>query len=179
MIVFLAGVHGVGKDFVGTPVAARLGFTRASASDLIRQERGKVTWDHTKKVDDLDANQLALIEAVSRLRVTAPDILLDGHFALRDPQDTIQRVPSIVFERLKLAGIVILADEPHTILARLAARDNYLATVDEIAELARAEMAHAYVVANALHVPIDVIEAPTELLLEQCITRFRATGMSK
>lgn len=173
MLVFLAGVHGVGKDFVGTPVATRLGFARASASELIKQERGKITWDHTKKVDDLDANQLALISAVSRLKQTSNALLLDGHFALRDPQGKIQRLPVAIFERLGLAGVVVLTDDPNIVLKRLIVRDNHFTTTAEISELADAEVTQAHTVAATLRIPVEVIHAPSEDSLTECLNRIQ------
>ena len=44
MVIFLAGVHGVGKTFLGKPVAESLGFKHATASDLIREELGGQSW---------------------------------------------------------------------------------------------------------------------------------------
>jgi adenylate kinase len=81
-VIFLAGVHGVGKGFLGTPVASALGISHLTASQLIREEKGQATWGHDKKTSDLDDNQLALIRAVAQRRLTHPSILLDGHFGV-------------------------------------------------------------------------------------------------
>ena len=40
MTIFVAGIHGVGKTFLAQPAAARLGMRYATASQLIREERG-------------------------------------------------------------------------------------------------------------------------------------------
>ena len=63
-VIFLAGVHGVGKGFLGTPVANSIGIVHLTASQLIREEKGQATWGIDKKTSDLDDNQLALIRAV-------------------------------------------------------------------------------------------------------------------
>ena len=42
-VIFLAGVHGVGKGFLGTPVATSMGITHLTASQLIREEKSKAT----------------------------------------------------------------------------------------------------------------------------------------
>ena len=88
-IIFLAGVHGVGKGFLGAPVASSMGIAHLTASQLIRAEKGQVTWGTDKKTSDLDNNQLALIRAVAQRRLTHPAILLDGHFVLRDAQSAV------------------------------------------------------------------------------------------
>lgn len=61
MTIFVAGVHGAGKTFVTEPACQKLGFVHATASQLIREERGHATWDAAKVVSDVDQNQAALI----------------------------------------------------------------------------------------------------------------------
>jgi adenylate kinase len=56
-VIFLAGVHGVGKGFLGAPVANALGISHFTASQLIREEKGQATWGKDKKTFDLDDNQ--------------------------------------------------------------------------------------------------------------------------
>ena len=69
-VIFLAGVHGVGKGFLGAPVASSMGIAHLTASRLICEENGQATWGLDKKTSDLDDNQLALIRAVSQRRLT-------------------------------------------------------------------------------------------------------------
>lgn len=49
MTVLVAGAHGVGKTFLAKPAAERLGFRYATASQLIREERGHATWTETRQ----------------------------------------------------------------------------------------------------------------------------------
>ena len=70
MTTFIAGIHGVGKTYLAKPAAVRLGMTYATASQLIREERGRASWDASKMVDDVASNQAALVAAVSRIKVT-------------------------------------------------------------------------------------------------------------
>ena len=106
-VIFLAGVHGVGKGFLGAPVASSMGVAHLTASQLIREEKGQATWGLDKKTSDLDDNQLALIRAVAQRRLTHPSILLDGHFVLRDAQGVLTPLATSVFKELhfeRLAG---------------------------------------------------------------------------
>ena len=86
MTIFLAGAHGVGKTFLGRPVAKRLGLLHATASELIRQERGRATWNTDRRVTEVDENQEALIAAVQRLSAEGTAVLLDGHFVYEAPR---------------------------------------------------------------------------------------------
>ena len=67
MTVLVAGAHGVGKTFLAKPAAERLGFRYATASQLIRDERGHATWTETRQVTQIDENQIALARAVARI----------------------------------------------------------------------------------------------------------------
>lgn len=49
-VIFVAGVHGVGKGYIGIPVAVALGINHFTASQLIREEKGRATWGIDKKL---------------------------------------------------------------------------------------------------------------------------------
>ena len=70
MTTFIAGIHGAGKTHLAKPAAARLAMTYATASQLIRDERGRASWSMSKVVDELAENQAALVAAVSRVKAT-------------------------------------------------------------------------------------------------------------
>jgi adenylate kinase len=171
-VIFLAGVHGVGKGFLGTPVANSMGITHLTASQLIREDKGQATWGNDKKTSDLDDNQLALIRAVAQRRLTHPSILLDGHFVLRNAQGVLTPLATTVFKELHLTGVILLTEGAKIIASRLAMRDNGTPDVQAISELAEAELAHAQVVCNELELPLAVIHAPTLASLTDAVTRL-------
>jgi adenylate kinase len=169
-VIFLAGVHGVGKGFLGTPVANSMGITHLTASQLIREEKGQATWGNDKKTSDLDDNQLALIRAVAHRRLTHPGILLDGHFVLRNAQGVLTPLATTVFKELHLTGVILLTEGAKIIARRLAMRDKGTPDVQAISELAEAELAHAQVVCNELELPFTQIHAPTLASLTDAVT---------
>jgi adenylate kinase len=171
-VIFLAGVHGVGKGFLGTPVANSMGIAHLTASQLIREEKGQATWGIDKKTSDLDNNQLALIRAVGQRRLTHPNILLDGHFVLRNAQGVLTPLATAVFKELRLTGVILLTEESNIIVRRLAMRDKDMPDIQVVSELAEAESAHARAVCNELGLPLAVIHAPTEAGLTDAIKRL-------
>lgn len=54
--IFLAGVHGVGKSTIAISIAKTLGFGHFGASQLIREEREKISWTSDKKTSNLYSN---------------------------------------------------------------------------------------------------------------------------
>jgi adenylate kinase len=170
--IFLAGVHGVGKGYLGIPVAKALGISHFTASQLIREEKGRSTWGVDKKASDLDDNQVALIRAVAQTRSTHSDILLDGHFVLRNAQGALVSLSPLVFKELQLTGVILLTESSGIIANRLMNRDGANTNVDEIAELAEAEFIHAHNVCIELALPIDVIHTPNEKSVAEAIKRM-------
>lgn len=174
-VIFLAGVHGVGKGFIGAPVAQALGVSHLTASQLIREEKGLATWGADKNTSDLDDNQRALIRGVSQRRLTQKNILLDGHFVLRNAQGILTPLEAEVFRELQLAGVILLTEESNVIASRLAMRDRLETDERAISELAEAESAHAQTVCRKLGLPLTVIHAPNEKGVSEAIQRFLRT----
>lgn len=171
-VIFLAGVHGVGKGFLGAPVAMSLGIDHLTASQLIRQEKGRATWDGDKRVAEVDDNQLALIRAVTRLHESRKRILLDGHFVLRNASGDLTKLPPDVFAQLHLVGAILLTEEAAIISHRIADRDGIQASIKSIAELAVEEKLHAKNVCRQLNIPLTIIHSASEALLMNAVTRF-------
>lgn len=169
MLIFLAGVHGVGKGYLGKPVAESIGIIHETASSLIRQERGITTWNAGKQVSDIDANQAALVAAVLRIRNSGNNILLDGHFVLRDSEGLIERLPESIFQSLQTNAIVLLEGNAEEIASRLSRRDGHIHDVVAIETLARAELEHAIQVANKLKIPLIRLNHPSNVELAQVV----------
>jgi len=161
MIVFVAGIHGVGKTFLGAPAAKQLGIRHVTASQLIREERGLQSWCADKRVSGVDENQAALISAVNRLRSINPKLLLDGHFVLR-VNGEFNEIDTQVFRDLQIGAVLLLEAELDTVIERLQARGGTSWTLSELRTLARREEAHARRVSSALGITYRNLFAPSE-----------------
>jgi len=171
-VIFLAGVHGVGKGYLGSRVATSLGLLHLTASQLIREEKGRATWTKEKLVTEVEYNQLALIHAVNRRIDLVESLLLDGHFVLRNSTGHIVQLSVDVFAKLHLAGVIVLSEDSEVIAKRLADRDGVSVSLESIAELIHAEISHAVAVCNMLRIPLLTIERPTEPLLTQAVRKI-------
>lgn len=168
-VIFLAGVHGVGKGYLGSLVSGSLDIQHLTASQLIREEKGLASWRRDKAVTDADDNQSALIRALERKRESERTLLLDGHFVLRASNGDVIRLEQGVFADLKLAGAILLCDAPEKIAERLLLRDGVYTSPDSIEVLAAEEEAHAREVCGALGISLKVLVAPTEVCLAEAI----------
>lgn len=170
MIIFLAGIHGVGKTHLGRPVAERLRIRFAIASQLIREERGRSTWSSDRFAAEIDDNQLALIKAIQRLSQSRGVVLLDGHFVLKNTRGEIVPLSIEVFRQLELSGAVLMKNAPGVIAERLLKRSGANYDLQEIADLQTAEEGHATVVCSTLGISLCCLSMPTEESLFKSLT---------
>ena len=162
MIIFIGGIHAVGKTHLSTKAAEKIEFRHATASELIKLERSGQSWSREKRVSDVEENQRALIRAVTAVRARKEMLLPDGHFALRGSADTNTRIDVSVFKDMMLDGVVVLSAPSKLILQRLRARGDESWTVDEIDRLASDELEHSKKVAQELEIPWHTLDSPTE-----------------
>lgn len=105
MLIFLGGVHGVGKTSMCEGLFERFGLEVISASTIIRAERAHPSSDSRTAVLNVGGNQGLLIRGVQRLVTGAPGkYLLDGHFALRTLAGNIEEIDADVFHSIGVGG---------------------------------------------------------------------------
>lgn len=170
MTVLVAGPHGVGKTFLAKPAAQRLGFRYATASQLIREERGHATWTETRQVTQIDENQLALVKAVARILDGGEQLLLDGHLVLRSRPDEHERLAESIFRSLRCRRIVVLTAPVEVLLERLTARGDQTWTAAELAAFSEAEIRHGEVVAAALNIDLAILASPSDTDFDAALT---------
>ena len=91
-MIFVSGIHGVGKTYFCNMVKDELGIKNYSASQLIAGRRGK-GFLVDKFVSDIDDNQAILLDAINELRQADEEFILDGHFCLSNEDGVIARIP--------------------------------------------------------------------------------------
>lgn len=178
MIVFVGGIHGVGKTYLGAPAAQQLGVRHATASQLIREERGLQTWGTDKRVAGIDENQAALVSATTRLRAEGQRLLLDGHFVLRDANGSLNEVDVQVFRDLQIGAVLHLATELDVVQGRLRERGDHSWSKSELRMLADHEEAHAHRVSTELCLPLRKLFSPTSESFLTALRDILALGAS-
>lgn len=161
MTIFVAGVHGAGKTFATKPVCQKLGLVHATASQLIKEERGQATWSAAKMVSDVDQNQAALISAARRIRESGATLVMDGHFVLRRAPGAHERLPVDVFRALECSSILLIRSPVSVLLERLRARQDTSWSEAELAEFSMAEDTQGAEVAAALGITLHVLDSPS------------------
>ncbi|QWD79244.1 AAA family ATPase [Polynucleobacter sp. MWH-Spelu-300-X4] len=160
MIIFLGGIHGVGKSFLGAYVAEENYLLYKSASQLIKGEMGKQSWSEKKITGEIEANQEALISAISRLKKNQANLLLDGHFCLMGSDGAIKIIEIDVFKKLGLDAILLLESDSGIIKERLKNRDDVSYTDTFLNEFLLKERHQAILVSEKLNIPLKVLHNP-------------------
>ena len=167
-----APVVGQAFTFATKPACQKLGLVYATASQLIQEERGQVTWDGTKMVSDVDKNQAALISAVRRIRESGSILVIDGHFVLRRAPGTHERLPIDVFRALECSSVLLIRSPVPVLLERLHARQDMSWSEAELADFSKAEDAHSAEVADVLGIPLKTLDTPTAQEVETWLKRL-------
>lgn len=172
MTIFVAGVHGAGKTFATKPACQKLGLVHATASQLIKDERGQTSWDNAKVVSDVDQNQMALISAARRIRESGATLVIDGHFVLRRAPGSHERLAIDVFRALECSSVLLIRCPIPVLLERLHARQDSSWTEAEVTDFSKAEDAHSAEVAQVMGIPLKVLDSPTAQEVESWLERL-------
>jgi len=155
-LIFVGGIHGVGKTTICQKVFVPLGYHCVTASSLISAYGGRA--DTNKRVDDVSNNQVALIEQLAFEKKMHCRLLLDGHFTLINSREQIEPIALGVFQKMKPTHIILFKGDPSEIAKRLEVRDGRKWSPEFISSFQDAEERHARHVSDSIGIPLQIIE---------------------
>lgn len=154
-LVFVGGIHGVGKTTICRKFSNNYNLTYLSASEIISKVK-KEEFTKSKKIDNIDENQNLLIDALNEYPLTDGWIILDGHFCLLDKNGVVKRIPNQTFVELSPKAIIVFTDNVEKISNRLKERDETAFDVHSLQKFQTEEMEYSSWVAKRLNVPYFV-----------------------
>lgn len=161
-MIFISGVHGVGKTYFCNVVKEKLGIESYSASQLIAaQKKEEFTVD--KRVSGIDENQLLLLEALKKLRNLKEDFILDGHFCLINEEGDISRISLETYVALNPDKIILLSEKPSVIAERRLQRDGVTVSEDMVDAFQQEEIKYAKEVAERLNIPLIISTGSSDI----------------
>ncbi len=158
-VIFICGVHGVGKSYLCTAVSNVLGIPHKIASELIKS-RNISAVSANKIVTDVKGNQYLLLHAVNEELAKSNKIILDGHVTLKT-KEGIECIPLSVFESLPLLVCIMISKPPELIYEQILKRDGVAPDIDEIELHQNKEMEQCLMIAEKVGVPCVVLDDPT------------------
>lgn len=150
-IIFLGGVHGVGKNTLCRASLNDTSIVALSSSEVLRWS--EISPKENKKVKDINATQDRLIAGLRKMIEFDRKYILDGHFCLLDKDGEVKRIPFETFRAINPSGIVVLTDSPSLIVKRLSERDNTKYTTSLIDSFQKEEVEYAKEVSSILSIP--------------------------
>ena len=173
-MIFVGGIHGVGKTRFCKEAANLTGVPSYSASLLI-SERKNVRFPKDKNIQGIDENQSFLMSAVKELKASSNQFLIDGHFCLLDESGHVVRINKSTFLAIAPEGILILTETPTVIVERRLARDGVKSNLSEIMEFQNEEISYAQELAMDMNIPIAILSGEDHLV-EGCEFITRVMG---
>ena len=171
-IVFVGGIHGVGKSTICRRLCADLSLEYLSASVLIAGHKAETTTnnrDNGKLVANIDENQDVLLKALSGMTKSGLKCLMDGHFTLFDSKKQIQRIPSATFAAIMPIVLIVLVDDPASILDRLSRRDGNRYDLQSLTYMQEQELSYAKQIGMQLSLDVYEVAASKVDYLEQIV----------
>lgn len=151
-LIFVGGIHGVGKTHFCKNIGNKLDIPSYSASQIITNKK-KVDYSKDKRVDKIEENQDILIEALNQLENKNKGFLLEGHFCLLNKNGQITRIPEDTFFRLQPKAIITLVNSISEISIRLQKRGTDFNNTEFINKFQNEEIIYSEEIANKLKVP--------------------------
>jgi adenylate kinase len=176
-ILFIGGVHGVGKTTLCEQVASELRLKHFSAGHLIKAYNRSVNAGD-KVVADVAGNQSVLLKAISASTRPEDRILLDGHFVLRSSCTELERIPIQTFKDLDITSCIVVVDEPATIIQRIAKRDAVSLSEEMIKEMQEEELRYSMEVTSLLRIPHVVVNASDRLNFQKEVLKWFESAVS-
>jgi adenylate kinase len=168
-LIFVGGIHGVGKTSFSAKLASTLSIDHLGASELIARAKG-----HSESVDkqvaDIAKNQDLLVARLTLARKEHRPVILDGHFCLLGSGGQIENVPVETFEQFFPCATVVLIGEVSQVQQRLKHRDARDYSLELLTRFQEAELDHARQVCGILGIPILVASCEAD---EQAIPFVR------
>ncbi len=159
-VVFVAGIHAVGKTTVCQKIAHECQIPHFSAGALIKSEKGSAIAEQGKLVADVNGNQGLLVQGVNKLLSKHGGIIVvDGHFTLLNATGEIQRIELELFCQLNLDQVIVFQDDPGAIMSRMVSRDGSAYTKGLLGRHQSVEIAHARFICEELSIPFKLLRA--------------------
>ena len=150
-VIFLSGIHGVGKGFISKQIEKEINMPIYEASKLIRLNGGII--DKDKKAKNVNDNQDLLINSINNL-VEHDTFILDGHTCLINNENRIELIDIEIFRRINVIGIVLVYDDINIISERLYKRDNIYFDKSLLDDLQKSERLNTEKLSEELRVPL-------------------------
>lgn len=164
-LIFIGGIHGVGKGTICNKICKQTDFVHITASEILKWN--EISRPDNKKVENIQNTQDRLIAGLDKVLKKNENYLLDGHFCLFNSEGQVEKVPMETFEKIAPKLIVIVIAKIDLIKERLEKRDNKKYDFDLLKSMQTFEKEHAQKISSKLNVPfVEIKDGNYKSLIE-------------
>ncbi|WP_145413874.1 ATP-binding protein [Paenibacillus xylanexedens] len=164
-LIFMGGIHGVGKTTFCNELSQKYPLSSFSASRIISEVK-KQKFTSNKQIKDINNNQNFLIQGIEQIESTSRINILDGHFCLIDEKNNISRISKEIFSKLKPILLIVVIDSVNNIINRLQSRDKIVYSPLFIESFQNEEINYAKIISEMLGEPLFIFNNTPESKLE-------------
>ncbi|MBF2707173.1 ATP-binding protein [Flavobacterium soyangense] len=155
-IIFIGGIHGVGKGIICNEIALKTNLIHLSASQILKWE--EISDSDNKLVKNITSTQDRLIKGLKNLIKKDKKYLLDGHFCLLNSNEVPSRIDEETFDLINPKVIAIVIDDIEKIAKRLEIRDRRIYETKVLNQLQLMETEYAKYLSNKYSIPYIEIQ---------------------
>lgn len=150
-IIFIGGIHGVGKGTICKKIALETDLIHITASQILKWE--EISDSDNKLVKNITSTQNRLIIGLKNLIKKDKKYLLDGHFCLLNSDGIPCRIDEDTFDQINPKAIAIVIDNVEKIFKRLEARDGKVYDINTLNKLQQMEIEYSKYISNKYSIP--------------------------
>ena len=151
-IIFIGGVHGVGKGTICRSVSKKVNMQHLSASEVLKWD--EISEIDNKRVENIDNTQFRLLNGLKALIKNEFTYLLDGHYCLLNSEGIPEEVSKQTFELINPKKLVVIVEDSKEITDRLNNRDGVKYKLKTIERMQKMEMEYAIYLSLKLNIPL-------------------------
>lgn len=152
-IIFVGGIHGVGKSTICQKLVSDLNINYLSASEVLKWADLN-TDKKNKKVSDIPQTQNRLISGLTNIITQDNYYILDGHFCLFNKEGIVTKIPLETFIAISPIYLIIVIDDIADIVIALEKRDEKAYDFDTLAQMQNLEIEYAHEISQKLNIPL-------------------------
>ncbi len=150
-IIFIGGIHGVGKGSICKVIAAETKLIHITASQILKWE--EISELDNKRVENISSTQERLIIGLKNLIQKNENYLLDGHFCLLNSEGIPSRVDEDTFNQINPKILALVIDNPSEIAKRLSTRDGKIYDFEALNKFQNMEIEYAKYLSQKYSIP--------------------------
>lgn len=155
-IIFIGGIHGVGKGTLCKKISKKFSLEHLSASEVLKWN--ELSAKSNKNVENFKSTQSRLISGLKRIIKNNNTYLLDGHFCLLNKKGVPEKVTEDTFLKIRPKAIIVMTEDINIILDRLKCRDNSNYNYKTLSKMQDLELNYSKEISIKLKVPhINVV----------------------